>query len=1281
MEIYRRRNCLPQNDQECLLSSIKKLYPKVTEIKTHACYFLWLDESLDEINKRFCQSYLTAEYCDPKNFWNSKQDALVVSREGTKTMESHVLQHMAKACKIQQIKRVTTALQYSITVVVGETLSDKEKKDILTHMHDQASHKVITNVSAIANMYSYIDEAHEAVEIDLDDLGIESLKSMNQQLELELSEEVIERLFDLYANDIKRNPYDLEILSFFDALSIKDRAGHLHAGSSDEMKALKKRILGHPEVMSALEVHSAIYFREKFKNYYRCLDTGMYKERSPSCFTTSYMRLYQDLDTCPYESGQSALGFSIGQASSVGAGSKPIAHTMIIGVAHKFHQESSDSKIPVASARQTLMDTNIGIARYANSIGLPLLDARITALSYPIRGEEYCPSLHKPIVFNKVIGEVFSKNYLDKPIQPGYELIIIGSPVMNVGDVATKLAGGVAKASYNHMHHHGIDLMNIAQIDMQVRCQEVISACSELDDNPISVVEALGEGGITRALLYILQSDKEQNYGFEIQLRNIHAVRNDFTAMQIWGSEMQERYLIICPADKLQAILHFADRERCPYATIGRVIDEPKLRVYDDIFNTFYLDIEHRHLIEQPEGKEPKHQKPMRFISPNTTIENPQDAVIKTLMTTTLGDKGYLTREHDVYNSGRVVSGICIGKKQSSVGYYGLIRQSFIDYAGEIVASSERLSQSLVDPIAASKLAVADVLLRAAAVPCDTLSLEFQWFCDETVPGATDDLSHIIHKVYKEVNLQTSALVCESKVSSKHGIDLEQDGKNYRAILPPSCIVSLSANVKDVRRYTTSYVDNKQTGAKLIWCDLQEGEHNLAGTVLNQNDDKYGDKIAKVDLKAIEKWVKNLQQWVANDKILAYQPVGQGGLIYACSQIMFASGIGINVYYNGAQECLFSDGIGMLLVIKEDNVKDFMQTLKEQSMDSRANLVGEIVANKDLKVTLNSEKIINLSDRVLHEAWAHAAKNFLQSNKNWHYSANDLTDTKLSFTDHKLDQEKWLADADKPKVGLLVEPGTTGGPNIAAACKAVGFKVIEFSLIDIINHHESLLAFAGLIIPNGNAYQAVGKPGRITAMQVLREPKLKKMFTEFFNSPYTFTLAVGDGAHVVSELRSIIPGSGHWPFIKDNTHHQAENRWVMTKVASNTKSVVLDGMQDSIIPLCITLKHGQLYFRDHEKLKDNKIKLDDLLTLQYTDQLEDQADSYPENPTGSMFAMAGFCSSDGKVSALMGLPERGFQSTQMPCEKGENVEYGPWLRLFVNARKWVEDNPQPPIRF
>ena len=650
-------------------------------------------------------------------------------------------------------------------------------------------------------------------------------------------------------------------------------------------------------------------------------------------------------------------------------------------------------------------------------------------------------------------------------------------------------------------------------------------------------------------------------------------------------------------------------------------------------------------------------------------------------MSTTLGDKGYLIREHDTYNSGRVVSGICIGKKQSAVGYFGLIRQSFIDYAGELVASSERLSQSIVDPVAASRLAVADVMLRAAAVPCDTLSIEFQWVCDDKVPGATDDLSHTMHKVYKDIAKETNALICESKICSKHGVDIEQGSKSYRAMMPTSCIVSLSANVKDVRYYVTSSVENDYVGAKVIWCDLQEGAHNLTGTILNQNSDKFGDKVVKIDLKVIEKWAKKLQEWVAEDKVVAYQPVGQGGLIYACSQIMFASNIGMNINLHNTIESLFSDGIGMLLVVKKDNANDFMNMLSGLKMNDRANVVGEITVTKDLKVTLNNERIINLSDRVLHEAWAHTAKNFQQSNKNWHYAANNLAEAQLTFNDVKLDQEKWLAAMEKPKVGLLVEPGTTGAANIAAACAEVGFKVIEFSLMDIINHHESLLAFTGLIIPNGYAYQAVGKPGRITAMQVLREPKLKKMFAEFFKSPYTFTLAVGDGANVISELRSIIPGSSQWPFIKDNNNHQVENRWVMTKVSKATKSIVLDGMQDSIIPICISLKHGQLYVRDTEKLRENKIVLDNFLTLQYIDQLEDTADRYPENPTGSMFAMAGFCSSDGKVTALMGLPERGYQATQMPYKSTSVSNDGPWLRVFVNARKWVEENPQPPIRF
>ena len=63
---------------------------------------------------------------------------------------------------------------------------------------------------------------------------------------------------------------------------------------------------------------------------------------------------------------------------------------------------------------------------------------------------------------------------------------------------------------------------------------------------------------------------------------------------------------------------------------------------------------------------------------------------------------------------------------------------------------------------------------------------------------------------------------------------------------------------------------------------------------------------------------------------------------------------------------------------------------------------------------------------------------------------------------------------------------------------------------------------------------------------------------------------------------------------------------------------------------------------------------------------------YPANPNGSPGGIAGLCSLDGSVTILMPHPERVHLSAQHSWCPEDWGEEGPWLRLFRNARVWVD---------
>ena len=82
----------------------------------------------------------------------------------------------------------------------------------------------------------------------------------------------------------------------------------------------------------------------------------------------------------------------------------------------------------------------------------------------------------------------------------------------------------------------------------------------------------------------------------------------------------------------------------------------------------------------------------------------------------------------------------------------------------------------------------------------------------------------------------------------------------------------------------------------------------------------------------------------------------------------------------------------------------------------------------------------------------------------------------------------------------------------------------------------------------------------------------------------------------------------------------------------------------------------------------------ELVCVRYVDNYGHPAETYPFNPNGSAGGITGFTTEDGRVTIMMPHPERAFRSVQMsyrPAGMFEGEE-GPWLRMFRNARAFVD---------
>jgi len=156
---------------------------------------------------------------------------------------------------------------------------------------------------------------------------------------------------------------------------------------------------------------------------------------------------------------------------------------------------------------------------------------------------------------------------------------------------------------------------------------------------------------------------------------------------------------------------------------------------------------------------------------------------------------------------------------------------------------------------------------------------------------------------------------------------------------------------------------------------------------------------------------------------------------------------------------------------------------------------------------------------------------------------------------------------------------------------------------------------------------------------------------------------------MLSELKSLIPGAEYWPKFIDNFSEQYEARLSLVEVLKSP-SLFLSDMSGSRIPIVVAHGEGRAFWE--EENHQQKIKDEHLTCMRFIENTAEVANTYPANPNGSPQGLTGFTSRDGRVTILMPHPERLFRQCQFSWYPETATEDSPWMRLFRNARVYVD---------
>ena len=597
---------------------------------------------------------------------------------------------------------------------------------------------------------------------------------------------------------------------------------------------------------------------------------------------------------------------------------------------------------------------------------------------------------------------------------------------------------------------------------------------------------------------------------------------------------------------------------------------------------------------------------------------------------------------------------------------------------GEAMSMGERTPLASVNAPASGRMAIGEALTNLGAANIRNLSevkLSANWMAAAGHTGDDAALYETVKAVGMELCPALGIAIPVGKDSmSMKSVWQDKANKERSVTSPVSCVISAFAPVVDTNKTLTPELD-LSSESELMLVDLAAGKQRLACSALAQVYNQVGTETPDVDdADVLKNGFLAIQELIEQGLISAYHDRSDGGLIVTALEMAFASrcGLELDVKADDALAALFNEELGVLIQVPASNRNKVDGIFDKFNVNAVS--IGVPVHGETIRVCVNGEQVLGTSRVAFHRVWSETTYQMQKMRDNPECAQQEydrLVDTndtglfsKLTF-DTKDDVCAPYIGGAKPKVAILREQGVNGHLEMAAAFSQSGFSAIDVTMTDIIEGRINLNDVQGLVACGGFSYGDVLGAGEGWAKSILFNPKVRDAFEAYFAREDAFSLGICNGCQMMSNLKEIIPGAEHWPHFVRNASEQFEARLVQSTVAAETNSILLKGMQGSSMPVVVAHGEGRAEFSGGNV--DNST-----LALSYVDHYGQATESYPANPNGSPEGIAGLTSNDGRVTIMMPHPERIFRSATNSWRDQSWGEYGPWMRMFRNARVWVD---------
>ncbi len=840
--------------------------------------------------------------------------------------------------------------------------------------------------------------------------------------------------------------------------------------------------------------------------------------------------------------------------------------------------QTMSGKLP---QRKLVTTAAAGYSSYGNQIGLAT--GMVDELYHP----GYAA---KRLEIGAVVGAVHEDHSKPDFPMPGDKVILLGGKTGRDG------CGGATGSSKSHT----VESLGTCGAEVQKGNAPEERKLQRMFRNGEAAVmikrcNDFGAGGVSVAI-------GELADGLEIDLNSVPKKYEGLDGTELAISESQERMAVVVAAENVTRFLEIAESENLEATVVATVKEEPRLKMYWN--GQTICDVSRDFLNSNGAEKHISVEVPAA-VDYAPVLEGTFADNLKRVASdlNTCSKRGLSERFDSTIGAGTVL--MPFGGKHQQTPIQAMVHKISLEkgHTDDCSVMSWGYNPFITEksPYHGAYLAVVEsaAKLVATGASYEDVYLTFQEYFLR------------VGKDSKRWGQPTAALLGafkaqkDLKIAAIGGKD-SMSGTFEDLDVPPT-LVSFAITTDNVNNIISN--DFKKAGSKVVWLSPEYDENGLPVT------------------ESLLKLFNKVTALMRAGKVRSAYTPGMGGVAEGVLKMCLGNGFGFAFDEGVCKHCMFSYAYGSFVLEVDGDVEG-------------AKLVGTVTDNG--KFTFKEES-------VTLESLQKAYEDQLESV----YSCN-IPDVKTPIETASYTASSRVAPAikvAKPKVLIPVFPGTNCEYDSARAVADAGAEpeifVVKNRTSDAIA--ESVEAFAQKIsdsqvifIPGGfsGGDEPDGSGKFITAF--FRNEAIKEKVTQLLEERDGLMLGICNGFQALVKLGlvpygKIIDADETCPTLTYNVIGRHQSRIVRTRIASD-KSPWLAGTQVGDV-YNVAISHGEGRFYADEALA-RKLMENGQVATQYVDLDGNATADVRFNPNGSIFAIEGITSPDGRVLGKMGHSER-----------------------------------------